>query len=93
MLLSYFFSLCVSFFNEFERFGTGILQFKFCMNVEICIKLPTFEDIQLFQKRLSFKSIKPKTLSAQGMMGNLLFRVSNEEYLPCYNTRQHNKHS
>ena len=56
-------------------------------------KIHIYIDIQLFQNRLTFKNIKPSTLSAQGMMGNLLFKVSNEERLPCYNTRVHNKDS
>ena len=28
---------------EFERFCTRILRFRFCMTVEICMKLPTFK--------------------------------------------------
>ena len=64
MLLSHFFSLCASFFNEFERFCTGILQFKFCMTVEICIKLPTFKDIY---------TLSTGMMRAQGMMDYCLF--------------------
>ena len=43
-------------------------------NAQPCVDQPTIYDtedtftIQLIQKRLSFKNLKPLTLSAQGMM-------------------------
>ena len=70
MLLSYVFSICVSFFNEYRSLFADILWFKFCTSVQICIYLPTFVLIYTLCNRCSPTERYIRTVRIPGDLWN-----------------------